>query len=753
VAGPVRISILADASRAVAAFKDTSAAATTMGHKVDAAGKTVETSGKRFGKLRAAGLAAGGALGLLGGFVKSSSARFAEMVKATAGLQRSMGGTAESASRWAFVAKQSGVDTDVFAKSTAILSKHLVANDDAFKALGVSGRDSHGNLKSMDELLPQLADKFAGMPNGPKKTALALKVFGKAGLGMLPILNKGSKGILAMRLQSDKLGNTLSGAQVEAFKKNTAAQRLFTATMDGIKVKVGAGVLPVLTLFAKFLTKLSATMTAHATTAKAVAGALAAVAVALLSMMAITKVVNVVKGFTAAMKLLNLTFLTNPIFLVIAIIAALVIGLVIAYKKSETFRKIVDAAFRAVKAVVNAVVGWFVRFVPAAWDKVSRFTATAFGKVQAVFAAVFGWIKRNWPYLVAMLAGPVGLAAVWIFRHWAKVTAFFRGIPGWFADLGRRMLRALTDGISAGFGWVTGRLGALRDAIMRSLASAGLWLVNAGRMLLHGLTAGIGFGIAWVLDRLRTLHQRISQSLASAGTWAVNAGRALLAGMANGVAGGVGWVLQRLWSLHQAISGSLASAGSWLVGAGRALMTGLANAVAGGVGWVVGQVRGIPGAVVGVFGNAGHILWDVGLAIVRGLGGGVHAMVGWVVDQVRGLASAVVSAIRKLLGIGSPSKVTAALGRQVTAGLGQGILAAVPALKRDLARVAGVVADGLSAAPTVGLGAAGSRSGATAVTVNVNVPVTADPAEVGRQVVKALQAYSTAVARPVVITP
>lgn len=56
----------------------------------------------------------------------------------------------------------------------------------------------------------------------------------------------------------------------------------------------------------------------------------------------------------------------NPVVLVIAGVAALAAGLVIAYQKSETFRNIVDGAFNAVKNgvrvmwdVVGPILGWF----------------------------------------------------------------------------------------------------------------------------------------------------------------------------------------------------------------------------------------------------------------------------------------------------------------------------------------------------------------------------------------------------------
>lgn len=51
---------------------------------------------------------------------------------------------------------------------------------------------------------------------------------------------------------------------------------------------------------------------------------------------------------TAAVWLVNAALAANPIGIVVIAIAALVAGLVVAYNESETFRNIVDAAFRAI---------------------------------------------------------------------------------------------------------------------------------------------------------------------------------------------------------------------------------------------------------------------------------------------------------------------------------------------------------------------------------------------------------------------
>jgi hypothetical protein len=71
-------------------------------------------------------------------------------------------------------------------------------------------------------------------------------------------------------------------------------------------------------------------------------------------------------AYTAVQWALNAALTANPIGLVIAAIAALVAGIVLAYKRSETFRNIVDGAFRA----VGKAVSWLGEKASAAFKKI-----------------------------------------------------------------------------------------------------------------------------------------------------------------------------------------------------------------------------------------------------------------------------------------------------------------------------------------------------------------------------------------------
>jgi hypothetical protein len=79
--------------------------------------------------------------------------------------------------------------------------------------------------------------------------------------------------------------------------------------------------------------------------------------------------------WTAAQWALNVALTANPIGLVVAAIAALVAGLVLAYNKSETFRDAVNALGRILKNVllgaiegVSDAFSTFVGWLKSAWD-------------------------------------------------------------------------------------------------------------------------------------------------------------------------------------------------------------------------------------------------------------------------------------------------------------------------------------------------------------------------------------------------
>lgn len=76
----------------------------------------------------------------------------------------------------------------------------------AFELLGISTTNADGSLKSSEETFGAIADKFKDLKDGPEKAALAFAIFGQQGKDLIPLLNRGSDGIKALREESEQLG-------------------------------------------------------------------------------------------------------------------------------------------------------------------------------------------------------------------------------------------------------------------------------------------------------------------------------------------------------------------------------------------------------------------------------------------------------------------------------------------------------------------------------------------------------------------
>lgn len=81
---------------------------------------------------------------------------------------------------------------------------------DAFDGIGVSALTATGGLRSVDDVLADIADEFAQMEDGSEKTARAMELFGRSGATLIPLLNQGSAGIAEMRQEARDLGLVIS---------------------------------------------------------------------------------------------------------------------------------------------------------------------------------------------------------------------------------------------------------------------------------------------------------------------------------------------------------------------------------------------------------------------------------------------------------------------------------------------------------------------------------------------------------------
>tara|TARA_B100000242_G_scaffold263993_1_gene211243 strand:+ start:900 stop:2549 length:1650 start_codon:yes stop_codon:yes gene_type:complete len=78
------------------------------------------------------------------------------------------------------------------AQSMREADQGVATYSDSFNALGITVRDSEGNLKSSETVLGEIADRFADLPDGATKAAISMEIFGRSGASLINLLNGGS---------------------------------------------------------------------------------------------------------------------------------------------------------------------------------------------------------------------------------------------------------------------------------------------------------------------------------------------------------------------------------------------------------------------------------------------------------------------------------------------------------------------------------------------------------------------------------
>ncbi len=95
--------------------------------------------------------------------------------------------------------KLAGVSQETIDKGLKRLAQSMREADqgvatykDSFDSLGISVRGTDGTLKTSEQVLGEVADRFATMENGATKAAISMEIFGRSGANLINLLNGGA---------------------------------------------------------------------------------------------------------------------------------------------------------------------------------------------------------------------------------------------------------------------------------------------------------------------------------------------------------------------------------------------------------------------------------------------------------------------------------------------------------------------------------------------------------------------------------
>lgn len=409
----------------------------------------------------------GGALNIVADATGGNIGELTKLVGSVEGVQAILGLTGDNAARFSGEmdkqAKSVGALDDAFGEVDKHRSLDRLKVTGENLAIAIGDNLLPSLTKLADKIAPVLA-KFSDLDDG-QQTLIVGAGIAAAALGpVLTVLGNVAKVLgaagRAASFTAGKLGTVLGlGDKTSPFtlgwrKASSALETVRLKAMyakDGV-VNMAKGIGSAIASGAKAFASLVADA------ARATASVVAAIAKQIAQWVLMGAQSLLAAAKVAAAWLISM----GPLILIAAAIAAFV---VLVIKNWDTIKAVTVAVFSAI----------------------AGFVGSAIATVRNVIAGVIGWVRANWPLLLAILTGPIGLAVLAITRNWDKIKAgakaafdgvvgFFRAIPGAIAGFigavgsaAGRLGGAIKDKIAAGISGIFSAAGDFGSAIAKAV--------------------------------------------------------------------------------------------------------------------------------------------------------------------------------------------------------------------------------------------------------------------------------------------
>lgn len=136
----------------------------------------------------------------------------------------------------------------------------MLAGDDAAETLSDLGL-SLSNIEelSTDKQFEAIADKIGAIENNAERTATAMKIFGKGGAELIPLMLEGADGIEALRQEARRLGLVMSTEDAQAAEGfGDQLDTLWKVIRMGV-ANVGSALIPTLSELTDYIVRAAAT--------------------------------------------------------------------------------------------------------------------------------------------------------------------------------------------------------------------------------------------------------------------------------------------------------------------------------------------------------------------------------------------------------------------------------------------------------------------------------------------------------------
>lgn len=128
------------------------------------------------------------------------------------------------------VAELTDVPLETITKSMAKMTKSLESNEEKYKSLGISIRNTDGSLRDNQEIFNETIGKLGEMSNETERDALSMQLFGKSAQELNPLIKLGSDGLAELTDAAYEMGAVLSEDALKSLGELDDQFQIFKST-------------------------------------------------------------------------------------------------------------------------------------------------------------------------------------------------------------------------------------------------------------------------------------------------------------------------------------------------------------------------------------------------------------------------------------------------------------------------------------------------------------------------------------------
>ena len=373
--------------------------------------KVADGASKVADATRGLSTAAGGALVAIGGMAYKAATTADDLNT----LAKQSGFTTAELQKMQYAGDLIDTSMDDITSSAIKLKKNMISTSstvtEAFSTLGVSVRDSNGELRDSTTVYWEIINALSQVENGTERDTLAMTLLGKSADNLAGIIDDGGQALRQLGDEAEQAGLIMSQETLDNLNEVNDKIDTVKAKAQGTLAVTGAKAMEaLLPVFEKVVAMLTDVLTwvsnLDAGQIQLIATILAIVAAISPIASLIANIAGAVSALTPVIAAVNAAVAANPAILIISLIVAAIIGLTV--------------------------------LIVANWDK-----------IKAVFSAAWEWIKSTFSDLVDWGKNLISSVVDWFKSGWEAFTGFIDDIGTAIGDAMTAVINAIVDGVKS----------------------------------------------------------------------------------------------------------------------------------------------------------------------------------------------------------------------------------------------------------------------------------------------------------------